>query len=109
MAPRDIIDSSCVVIAQMSKTREDFPISPPEGVEAILRLPQVMALTGRKKSSLYKDVKSGVFTKPISIGPRNVGWPASEVAAVNRARIAGKSTKEICDLVVSLHEARATA
>ena len=47
--------------------------------------------------------------RPVSLGPRAVGWPASEVAALNTARIAGKSDAEIRDLVASLQAARTAA
>jgi len=36
-------------------------------------------------------------------------WPAHEVAALNAARIAGKSNAEVRDLVVRLETARKTA
>jgi prophage regulatory protein len=35
-----------------------------------------------------------------------VGWPASEVSAINTARIAGKTDDEIRVLVVKLEAAR---
>jgi prophage regulatory protein len=35
-----------------------------------------------------------------------VGWPASEVTALNAGRISGKSNEEIRDLVVKLEAAR---
>jgi len=44
----------------------------------------------------------------VSLGGRAVGWPASEVAALNTARIAGKSHLEVCDLVLKLEAARKT-
>lgn len=77
------------------------------GVNALLRLPEVSALTGRGKSALYKDIKRRVFTRPIPIGPGSVGWPASEVAAINRAKIAGQSEDAIRGLVEVLHALRA--
>lgn len=42
----------------------------------------------------------------MSLGPRCVGWPAHEVAALNAARIAGKSDDEIRILVQELESAR---
>jgi prophage regulatory protein len=48
----------------------------------------------------------GVYTKPVSLGGRAVGWPASEVAALNAARISGRSNAEVRDLVVKLEAAR---
>jgi hypothetical protein len=44
--------------------------------------------------------KSVCLPSPIRIGKRSVGGPASEVAAINRARIAGKPEAEIRALVM---------
>lgn len=73
---------------------------------AILRLPEVTARTGRKRSSLFLDIKAGVFPHPVSLGARAVGWPEHEVQAVIAARIAGKSETEIRALVASLEAQR---
>jgi len=70
------------------------------------RLPTLIRETGRKRSSLYNDVSRGTMTRPIRIGPGAVAWPAREVAALNRARIAGRSDDEIRALVAQLHAAR---
>lgn len=72
----------------------------------ILRLPAVKTSTGLSRSSIYLRIAQGVFPRPVSLGGRAVGWPASEVAALNAARIAGKSNAEIRDLVVKLEAAR---
>lgn len=72
----------------------------------ILRLPEVLRHRGRSRSSHYSDIKQRLFTRPIAIGVRAVGWPANEVAALNAARIAGKADEEIRDLVVKLEAAR---
>ena len=79
-----------------------------ELVEQILRRPRVQGATGHSRSSLYLQISEGLFTRPIKIGPRAVGWPASEVAAVNAARIAGKSDDDIRALVTQLEKARTT-
>jgi prophage regulatory protein len=47
-----------------------------------------------------------LWTKQISLGPRAIGWPADEVAALNVARISGKTDDEIRELVKSLHTKR---
>ena len=75
-------------------------------VETILRLRQVLQATGRGKTSLYADIQRGVFTKPVRVGPGCVGWPASEVNAVNHAKIAGKTDPEIRELVDLMHAER---
>lgn len=74
--------------------------------QAILRLPAVKIAIGLSRSTLYLRIIQGEFTHPVSLGGRAVGWPASEVAALNAARIAGKSSVEIRDLVVKLEAAR---
>jgi prophage regulatory protein len=75
----------------------------------ILRLPAVRASTGLSRSTIYLRIAQGVFPRPVRLGGRAVGWPASEVASINAARIAGKSNSEIIDLVVKLEAGRKTA
>lgn len=75
----------------------------------ILRLPVVLRERGRSRSAHYSDIQQGVFTKPVLLGPRSVGWPACEVATLNAARISGKSDTEIRALVKNLEAARKTA
>ena len=74
---------------------------------SILRMPAVKAETGhRSHASIYNAIKAGLFTKPVPIGTRSVGWPDFEVKAINTARIAGKSESQIRDLVNNLHANR---
>ncbi|MCC6208565.1 MAG: AlpA family phage regulatory protein [Gammaproteobacteria bacterium] len=73
---------------------------------AILRERKVTEITGDSRSSLWAKAKIGLFTPPVKIGPRAIGWPAGEIAAINRARIAGKPDDEIRALVKSLVAAR---
>lgn len=71
-------------------------------------MPAVKAETGhRSHASIYNAVRAGLFTKPVSIGERAVGWPDNEVRAINAARIAGWSESEIRELVSRLHSKRA--
>jgi prophage regulatory protein len=78
-----------------------------EHLMLILRMPAVKAETGhRSHASIYNAIKAGLFTKPVQIGQRSVGWPASEVEAINAARIAGNSDDEIRELVKWLHARR---
>lgn len=72
----------------------------------ILRLPAVLAGTGLSRSTIYLRIAQGVFTHPVSLGARTVGWPAHEVTAINAARIAGKSETEMRALVQELESAR---
>ena len=75
----------------------------------ILRLPTVMALTGLSRSTIYLRISEGSFPKPVSLGARAVGWPEYEIAALNAARVAGKTNTEIRALVADLEADRAAA
>ncbi|EHR7952833.1 TPA: helix-turn-helix transcriptional regulator [Escherichia coli] len=46
----------------------------------LIRLPEVMLLTGRCRASIYKDINANVFPKPIKTGPRSVAWVEGEVS-----------------------------
>ena len=72
----------------------------------ILRLKAILASTGLSRSTIYLRIAQGVYTKPVSLGGRAVGWPACEVVALNAARIAGKSDADVRNLVVTLEAAR---
>lgn len=74
---------------------------------SIWRMPTVKAETGhRSHASIYNAIHAGLFTKPVPIGQRSVGWPSDEVQAINAARIAGKTETEIRELVQRLHTKR---
>ncbi|MCX7146508.1 MAG: AlpA family phage regulatory protein [Sulfuritalea sp.] len=75
----------------------------------ILRLPAVLRERGRSRSAHYMDIQQGLFTPPVPIGARAVGWPADELAMLNAARIAGKADDEIRTLVIKLEAARKVA
>lgn len=75
---------------------------------SIIRMPAVKAETGhRSHASIYNAIKAGLFTKPVQIGERAVGWPSEEVQAINAARIAGQSEVQLRELVDRLHAKRA--
>lgn len=74
---------------------------------AILRLPKTLEKSGYSRSALYQRIADGLWTRPVPIGMRAVGWPDFEVSALNAACMAGKSTDEIRELVNQLHNKRA--
>jgi prophage regulatory protein len=76
---------------------------------AILRRRQVQVESGLSRSTIYKRVSEGLWPQPVKLGPRAVGWPAREVAALNEARIAGCSDAGIRTLVQKLESARSSA
>lgn len=50
----------------------------------LLRLPQVSAITGLSKSSIYSKVAEGDFPKQISLGPRTVAWLDSDIEKLDQ-------------------------
>ena len=72
----------------------------------ILRRRQVQSETGFSRSTIYLHIAQGLWPKPVSLGPRAVGWPAREVAAINEARIAGETEAGLRALVIRLTRAR---
>jgi len=75
----------------------------------ILRLPDIKTITGLSRSTIYLRIAQGLFPKPVSLGARAVGWPATEVAAINAARISGRSNPEVHEMVVRLEASRKSA
>ncbi|WP_306546959.1 AlpA family transcriptional regulator [Desulfobulbus sp.] len=47
--------------------------------ESLLRLPEVEAIVGLKKSKVYTLIQEGGFPKPVKLGTRSVRWKASDV------------------------------
>jgi prophage regulatory protein len=62
------------------------------GLRRILRLPEVEAVTGKKRSQIYDDILDGRFPAPVPLGERAVGW-IEEVAAWQDARIAERDAE----------------
>lgn len=75
----------------------------------LYRRPAVEQITGLRRSTIYRRIKSGLFIKPVEIGGERVAWPAHEIEALNKARIAGKSDAEIKALVAELEAKRTEA
>jgi len=72
----------------------------------ILKLPQVLDQRARSSSSHYRDIQNGLFTNPVNLGERAVGWPINEVNILTAAKVAGLSEDEIRNLVAELHARR---
>jgi prophage regulatory protein len=72
----------------------------------IIRRPALISRYGRSRSSIYADIKAGLWPAPISLGARCVGWPQHECDAILAARIAGRTDHEIRALVARLKEER---
>ena len=49
---------------------------------ALLRLPQVLALIPVSRSAWWAGCKSGRYPKPVKLGPRTPAWRAADIAAL---------------------------
>ena len=51
-------------------------------MERILRIPEVVQVTGLSRTTIWRRVKSGDFPAPVRLGSlatRSVGWRESEI------------------------------
>ena len=49
--------------------------------DRLIRLKEVLRLTGLSRSSLYRKIRAGTFPESVELGERVVGWWESEVRA----------------------------
>lgn len=81
-------------------------------INPLYRRQIVEQATGYSRSTIYRKINDGLFTKPVNLGTDKSGnacqvaWPANEVQAIINARIAGKSDEQIKALVIELESAR---
>lgn len=54
----------------------------------VLRLPEVIQITGLSRSTIYREMSIGRFPTRIYLGARCVGWLSSEIAEWVELRIA---------------------
>ena len=45
----------------------------------ILRLGEVMRLTGLSKTTIYRRYRDGTFPRPLKLGPQSIGWRRREI------------------------------
>jgi prophage regulatory protein len=79
-----------------------------EVTERFVRPAAVPGLLGISARSAYLQVADGLLPPPIRIGRKASAWLQSELALIQRARIAGKSDDFIKRLVADLIAKRAT-
>ncbi|SAK97136.1 phage transcriptional regulator AlpA [Caballeronia catudaia] len=48
---------------------------------ALMRLPEVEAVTRKRKGAIYLAMSQGTFPKPVRIGGRAVAWKGSSIQA----------------------------
>lgn len=52
-----------------------------------IKLPEVLALCGRSKSSIYDAIRRGEFPAPVKLSYRSVAWVRSEITAWAEERV----------------------
>lgn len=45
----------------------------------IVRLPELITITGLARSTIYKHISEGTFPKPVPLSSRSVGWIDEEI------------------------------
>lgn len=61
----------------MTRNWEGAPLH--SGIDPILRLPTILALTGLSKGWVNNNVRSGDFPPPLKLGEKAIGWRASAI------------------------------
>ena len=77
--------------------------------DRLLRLPDVEAASGLRKSTVYLLMKRGEFPRCVRITPRCVAWPESKVLQWVQDRIAGADQQAALDGIGQTGTATATA
>ena len=62
-----------------------------QNTHQFLKLPDIIALSGKSRSSIYAAIKNGEFPAPVPIGPRAVAWTSASIlewqnACINAAK-----------------------
>ena len=59
--------------------------------DALLRLPEVLALIPVSKSTWWAGCKSGRFPRPVKIGSRTTAWRGSDITALREKIFKGEA------------------
>lgn len=70
-------------------TRSQYEAHAPQ--QRLLRLPEVIVLTGISRSELYRRMAAGTFPSPVKLGARLSAWPAAEVSRWIETQISARS------------------
>lgn len=57
-------------------------------VETFIRLPELQARIGLKRTAIYDAIKAGSFPHPVKLGTRAVAWVESEIVDWQQAQMA---------------------
>lgn len=67
---------------------------------------ELAARYGQSRVTPWRKVRAGMLPPPIRLSPGCTRWPAHEIEAIDRARLAGADDEGIRKLVVDLVAAR---
>lgn len=59
----------------------------------VIRLNDVMHMTGLGRSSIYKFIDEGIFPRSVPLGGRSVGWIEAEILGWIRERIEARDSQ----------------
>ena len=59
----------------------------------LLRLPEVAAAVGLRKTSIYNNIRTGTFPQPVRLTPRARAWRSDEIAAWIAERTAARDAR----------------
>lgn len=68
--------------------------SPSAAPTRLVRRPEVEALTGLPKSTLYDYLQAGTFPPPVKLSARSVAWRLSEVQAWIDSRVSARPNQK---------------
>lgn len=57
--------------------------------DRLIKLPEVLAVVGMKKTAWYDGIRAGKYPEPIKRGPRDAVWPMSAIQKIVSDTIAG--------------------
>jgi prophage regulatory protein len=57
---------------------------------SLLRLPEVIKITGLSRSTIYSRMFQGDFPRPVPLGGRSIGWLESELEAWIKQKMASR-------------------
>ena len=63
------------------KAKNESQPKAPGNEDHLIRQPELLKLTSKSRSALYREINEGTFPAPVKIGKRAVAWRASEVYA----------------------------
>lgn len=73
----------------------------------VIRLRELEALTGRKRSSIYEDVAQGRLPRQVKIGPRAVGWLKSDIDQWLAALVAARDASPVTNTAAAFEGSKA--